>query len=462
MLIRTTQDPAEVAWRVSGDPAGGSLLGNALLVVCVQRVLLLPDPCTLDLSGVVIGVTSTDILFHMGAEEISSLGVATRRSVQMRGTPRVGVRGKGIKPNCSDAGLEVKRLRNWIAVMLPVIVVHGGAGWIGKERAEGSCRGVQEAVLAGYRILQRGGSALDAVEEAVVAMEDNPMYNAGCGSVLNELGGVEMDAIIMDGKTLASGAVSAVKGIANPIKLSRLVMEKTEHLCLTAEGASRFAKAMGVPEVEEESLKTDYSRKRWVENLAPGSNPVESQMGKMGTVGAVAIDSQGNVASATSTGGMLNKMVGRVGDTPCVGCGAYADNLFGAASPTGHGEAIMKVTLCRLILFHMEQGCGAYADNLFGAASPTGHGEAIMKVTLCRLILFHMEQGMSPEKAADTALDYMKTRVRGIGGVVVVNSSGDWAARFTSDQMAWAAVKNDQLHYGLYKGESFTLPVTNT
>lgn len=309
--------------------------------------------------------------------------------------------------------------------MLPVIVVHGGAGRIGKERAEGSCRGVQEAVLAGYRILQRGGSALDAVEEAVVAMEDNPMYNAGCGSVLNELGGVEMDAIIMDGKTLASGAVSAVKGIANPIKLSRLVMEKTEHLCLTAEGASRFAKAMGVPEVEEESLKTDYSRKRWVENLAPGSNPVESQMGKMGTVGAVAIDSQGNVASATSTGGMLNKMVGRVGDTPCVGCGAYADNLFGAASPTGHGEAIMKVTLCRLILFHMEQG-------------------------------------MSPEKAADTALDYMKTRVRGIGGVVVVNSSGDWAARFTSDQMAWAAVKNDQLHYGLYKGESFTLPVTST
>ncbi|MGH0172478.1 UNVERIFIED_CONTAM: hypothetical protein FKN15_069612, partial [Acipenser sinensis] len=235
-----------------------------------------------------------------------------------------------------------------------------------------------------------------------------------------------------------------------------------EHLCLTAEGASRFAKAMGVPEVEEESLKTDYSRKRWVENLAPGSNPVESQMGKMGTVGAVAIDSQGNVASATSTGGMLNKMVGRVGDTPCVGCGAYADNLFGAASPTGHGEAIMKVTLCRLILFHMEQGCGAYADNLFGAASPTGHGEAIMKVTLCRLILFHMEQGMSPEKAADTALEYMKTRVRGIGGVVVVNSSGDWAARFTSDQMAWAAVKNDQLHYGLYKGESFTLPVTST
>ncbi|XP_041106030.1 isoaspartyl peptidase/L-asparaginase isoform X2 [Polyodon spathula] len=314
--------------------------------------------------------------------------------------------------------------RSWIAVMLPVIVVHGGAGLVGAERLEGSCRGVQEAALAAYRILQQGGSALDAVEEAVVKMEDNPMYNAGCGSVLNELGEVEMDAIIMDGKTLASGAVSAVRGIANPIKLSRLVMEKTQHLCLTAEGASRFAKAMGVPEVEEESLKTDYSRKRWVENLAPGSNPVESQMGKMGTVGAVAIDSQGNVASATSTGGMLNKMAGRVGDTPCVGCGAYADNLFGAASPTGHGEAIMKVTLCRLILFHMEQG-------------------------------------MSPEKAADTALEYMKTRVQGIGGVIVVNSSGDWVARFTSEKMPWAAVKNDQLHYGFYKGESFTLPVSS-
>ncbi|XP_015218727.1 isoaspartyl peptidase/L-asparaginase [Lepisosteus oculatus] len=309
--------------------------------------------------------------------------------------------------------------------MIPVIVVHGGAGHISEERVELSRQGVREAVLHGYRILQRGGTALDAVEEAVVQMENNPVFNAGRGSVLNELGDIEMDAIIMDGKTLNSGAVSAVRRIANPIKLSRLVMEKTNHVCLTGHGASRFAKAMGIPEVPEEFLKTDYSRMRWKKNLPPGSNPVQCQMGKMGTVGAVAIDAEGNVASATSTGGRLNKMVGRVGDTACVGCGAYADNYVGAASPTGCGEEIMKVTLCRLILFHMEQG-------------------------------------KSPKEASDIALAYMFERVQGFGGVVVLDKTGDWAARFNSKQMSWAAAKDDQLYNGLYKDELLSMPISKT
>ncbi|MED6265935.1 Isoaspartyl peptidase/L-asparaginase [Characodon lateralis] len=128
-----------------------------------------------------------------------------------------------------------------------------------------------------------------------------------------------MDALVMDGKTLSSGAVSAVRNIANPIQLARLVMEKTSHACLTAEGASQFARFMGIPEVPQESLITEYSRMRWKKNLEPDANPVECQMGKMGTVGAVAVDTDGNVACATSTGGMLNKMEGRVGDTPCIG-----------------------------------------------------------------------------------------------------------------------------------------------
>ncbi|KFU84513.1 L-asparaginase, partial [Chaetura pelagica] len=305
--------------------------------------------------------------------------------------------------------------------MKPVIVVHGGAGRIFKEREEGSRAGVVRAALQGYGVLKQGGSALDAVEEAVRSMEDDPHFNAGCGSVLNEKGEVEMDAIIMDGKNLDSGAVSAVKCIANPIKLARLVMEKTKHMLLTDSGAHLFAQAMGIPEIPGEKLITQRSQERWKKNLEPDSNPEEFQK-DLGTVGAVAIDSEGNVACATSTGGLSNKMIGRVGDTACIGSGGYADNHSGATSTTGHGESIMKVVLARLILHHMEQG-------------------------------------MSPEMAADAALDYMKTRVGGLGGVIVVSNSGEWAARFSTKQMSWATVEDDQLHYGIYAGEMHTKSV---
>ncbi|KAM7385076.1 hypothetical protein PAMP_001174 [Pampus punctatissimus] len=303
--------------------------------------------------------------------------------------------------------------------MLPVVVVHGGAGHIPEERAETSTSGVCSAARAGYAVLRGGGSSMDAVVEAVTQLENNPSFNAGCGSVLNVKGEVEMDAIVMEGKTLASGAVCAVRNIANPIQLARLVMDRTSHVCLTAKGANQFARVMGVPEVPQESLITEYSRMRWKKNLGPDANPVECQMGKMGTVGAVAVDREGNVACATSTGGILNKMEGRVGDTPCIGCGGYADNHVGAVSTTGHGEAIMKVTLARHILFHMEQG-------------------------------------QSAEAASDLGLAYMKSRVGGLGGVVTVDPQGHWAARFSSQQMSWAAAQGDTLHYGLYTGEHCT------
>ncbi|MCI4376354.1 hypothetical protein PGIGA_G00187580 [Pangasianodon gigas] len=306
--------------------------------------------------------------------------------------------------------------------MLPVVVVHGGAGHVPKERAEISIAGMREAARMGYAILKSGGSAMDAVVETVAMLENNPAFNAGRGSVLNLKGEVEMDALVMDGRTLACGAVSAVRRVANPIHLARLVMDKTSHVCLTAEGASQFARAMGIPEVPEESLITEYARKRWKDNLHKDANPVECQIGKMGTVGAVAVDVQGNIACATSTGGMINKMEGRVGDTPCIGCGGYADNQIGAVSPTGHGEAIMKIALSRLILFHMEQG-------------------------------------KSPKEASDMALAYMKERVSGLGGVVVVDPKGTWAARFSSQQMPWAAAQQEQLHYGMFHGEDFTEPV---
>ncbi|CAH2248887.1 isoaspartyl peptidase L-asparaginase [Pelobates cultripes] len=303
--------------------------------------------------------------------------------------------------------------------MRPVIVVHGGAGVIVKEYEEGYRAGVSRAALKGFEVMKHGGSALKSVEEAVIVLEDDPLFNAGHGSVLNEEGDIEMDAIIMDGKTLRSGAVSAVRCIANPITLARLVMEKTDHMLLTCKGASLFAKVQGIQEVPTEKLITERSRERWKKNLLPGSNPVAYQLG-LGTVGAVAIDAEGNVACATSTGGITNKMVGRVGDTACIGSGGYADNAVGAVSTTGHGESIMRVTLARLILHHIEQG-------------------------------------MSPEEASDTALDYMKTRVNSIGGVIVVNHKGEWAAKFSTKQMSWAVVQDDQLQCGIEQAKGETL-----
>ncbi|XP_030880668.1 isoaspartyl peptidase/L-asparaginase [Leptonychotes weddellii] len=204
--------------------------------------------------------------------------------------------------------------------MNPVIVVHGGgASSISKDRKERVRQGIIKAAEAGYKILTGGGSAVDAVEVAVAFLEDHPEFNAGCGSVLNVNGDVEMDASIMNGKDLSAGAVSAVRCIANPIKLARLVMEKTAHCFLTDQGAAKFAAVMGVPTIPKEQLVTERNIKRLEkEKHEKGALKLDCQQ-DLGTVGAVALDCKGNVAYATSTGGIVNKMVGRVGDTPCIG-----------------------------------------------------------------------------------------------------------------------------------------------
>nr|KAF6464004.1 asparaginase and isoaspartyl peptidase 1 [Rousettus aegyptiacus] len=283
--------------------------------------------------------------------------------------------------------------------MNPVVVVHGGGGII-------------RAATVGYNILQEGGSAVDAVEGAVTVLEDDPEFNAGCGSVLNVNGEVEMDASIMNGKDLSSGAVSAVRCIANPIKLARLVMEKTPHCFLTDQGAAKFAADMGVPEVPEKQLITERNIKHLEKEKNEKSAQKTDQQKDLGTVGAVALDSEGNVAYATSTGGIVNKMAGRVGDTPCVGSGGYADNHIGAISTTGHGESILKVNLARLALFHIEQG-------------------------------------KTVAEAADLSLGYMKSKLKGLGGVILINTAGDWAVKWTSTSMPWAAAKDGKLHSGI-------------
>jgi L-asparaginase / beta-aspartyl-peptidase len=223
----------------------------------------------------------------------------------------------------------------------PSIIVHGGAGPIKDDTLAARLDGCKVATLAGWKILQDGGTALDAVEAAVIVLEDNPLFNAGTGSTLNSLGNVEMDAAIMEGQTLRAGAVAAVSGIKNPIKLARRVLEDGRHVMLAGEGASLFARQVGVPECATEALIVEREQKRW-----------ES---KHGTVGCVAFDAEGKLAVATSTGGIFNKLPGRVGDSPLIGCGTYADD-YGAVSCTGHGEAITRLVLAKCAIDYLKNG----------------------------------------------------------------------------------------------------------
>uniref|UniRef100_A0A4W6EHX7 Isoaspartyl peptidase/L-asparaginase n=1 Tax=Lates calcarifer TaxID=8187 RepID=A0A4W6EHX7_LATCA len=255
-------------------------------------------------------------------------------------------------------------------------------------------------------------SLLYPTDGAIVLLFDG--FLEGGLSALNTDGEVELDAIIMDGRTLASGAVSCVKNIANPVSLARAVMEKTAHIMLTGRGANMFAESIGIVTVPTETLVTEYEMKEWEKhkNYVTGVMEDFNSQWAHDTVGAVAVDCAGNVACATSTGGIRNKMVGRVGDSPIIGSGGYADNFTGAVSCTGHGESILKVTLARLILSHIEQG-------------------------------------KSVADASQLSLQYMGDRVQGAGGAIVVSPSGKWAATFTTERMAWAAVENDVLWYGL-------------
>ena len=226
----------------------------------------------------------------------------------------------------------------------PAIIVHGGAGPIKDESLPARLEGCKAAALTGWQILQQSGSALDAAEAAVVLLEDNPLFNAGTGSTLNSLGNIEMDAAIMESQSLRAGAVAAVSGIKNPIKLARRVMEDGRHVLLAGEGASLFARQIGFPQCAPDALVVEREKKRW-----------ES---KHGTVGCVAYDSRGMLAVGTSTGGIFNKLPGRVGDSPLIGCGTYADD-YGAASCTGNGEAIIRLLLAKSAVEFLSDGSEA-------------------------------------------------------------------------------------------------------
>lgn len=299
--------------------------------------------------------------------------------------------------------------------MKPTIIVHGGAWRIAEETHADHIGGTHVAAEAGWKILAAGGSALDAIEKAVSVMEDDPTFDAGVGSVLNRAGDIEMDAIIMDGQTLALGAVAAVRGITNPVQLARLISEDTDHSLLVGEGARRFAELKGMRLCAEAELtvprEIERFRKLQLEadyHLLDGFAPDKPH--PQGTVGAVAIDAGGNVAAATSTGGAAYKLPGRVGDSPLVGSGAFADNRTGAASASGHGESIMRVVLAKT------------------ATDAIGHG-------------------MTAQEAADLAINTMFERVGGYGGIILVDYRGQIAFAYNTPHMAVAwSDENGNIH----------------
>jgi beta-aspartyl-peptidase (threonine type) len=291
----------------------------------------------------------------------------------------------------------------------PVIVVHGGAWAIPDRLVEVNIRGVEDAVGKGWGVLGKGGSALDAIVTAVNSLEDDPVFDAGIGSVLTEEGTVEMDALIMDGATLGAGAVAGLRDIRHPVDLARVVMEKTPHVLMIGEGARRLAEKYGVEKIAQSRLVTDEARQElaeWLEKKRRGASFGHE------TVGAVALDRRGNIAAATSTGGVTGKLVGRVGDVPIVGSGGYADNRIGGVSSTGDGESIMKVNLARLVLTYVEAG------------NPI-------------------------QEAADRALAYMSQRVDGTGGVVALDNHGNIGHSYTTKRMVWASARNGRIESGI-------------
>ncbi|MDD1756319.1 MAG: isoaspartyl peptidase/L-asparaginase [Methanomassiliicoccales archaeon] len=294
--------------------------------------------------------------------------------------------------------------------MRPAIIVHGGAWDIPPDMREAHLQGCSRAVEEGYALLSQGRSALDAVEAAVRLMEDDPTFDAGRGSFLNSDGEVELDAIIMEGDELRTGAVAAVQHILHPISLARAVMDRTQHCLLVGDGALRFARSIEMDTVEVPELLTCRELERWKAIRAEKAfeqrdvfEDAVTRYKRKGTVGAVALDSKGTIAAATSTGGTPNKLAGRVGDSPLIGCGNYADSRIAGVSVTGWGESIMKVVLAKRV-----------CDN--------------------------MERGMRPYEAGAEAIAYLKARVDGLAGVIVLARDGDMAHAFNTPHMAMACI----------------------
>jgi beta-aspartyl-peptidase (threonine type) len=288
--------------------------------------------------------------------------------------------------------------------------------------------GVRHALAAGWRVLTAGGSALDAVEEAVVVMEDDETFDAGRGSFLNRDGRVQLDSLIMDGATLRAGGVGCVERLRNPVRAARKILSESPHVYFVAEGAERFAAEHGITLCRNEDLVIPREVERLRAYQAQQGKEVSAQNGNdlfapvahdatisHDTVGAVALDSAGNIAAATSTGGTLNKAPGRLGDSSLIGCGCYADNQSAAASTTGWGEPIMKLVLAKWA-----------ADRV--------------------------SAGNLPEWAAKEAMNYLKQRVNGHGGIILLDATGKFGIAHNTPRMAWACKTTVKEEAGIDRG----------
>ena len=296
----------------------------------------------------------------------------------------------------------------------PAIVVHGGAGEWRPERQKAGIAGVTEATKLGFDTLKRDGCALDAVESAVMSMEENEVFNAGLGSSLALDRGIEMEASIMDGKTLSAGATGLLSDVKHPVHLARVIMENTDHIFIVGLGAERLADAF---KLERVNPTTELREKYWLElkkkmeqdklDYLPKLSKLlksHSDLFSLDTVGAVAVDEEGSVAAATSTGGISLKIPGRIGDSPLIGCGNYADNESGACSATGIGEIAIKLVLAK---------------------------------STCDMI----RAGKTPQEASEYLISEVNRRIRTAAnhmGLITIDSKGRIGAAHNSSHMCWA------------------------
>jgi L-asparaginase / beta-aspartyl-peptidase len=309
-----------------------------------------------------------------------------------------------------------------------MLVIHGGAGTIRRSSMTGDLESqyksaLEQSLRTGHAVLARGGSSLDAVEAAIRVLEDNPLFNAGKGAVFTHEGRNELDASIMDGKTRKAGAVAGVTIIRNPISAARAVMDKSPHVMMVGRGAELFATKMGLEVVDPSYFWTE---RRWKalqielqeeqKESAPRSAIDTPEEKKFGTVGAVALDRSGNLAAGTSTGGMTNKQFGRVGDSPIIGAGNYAENESCAVSATGHGEFFIRWTVAYDIA-------------------------ALMKY-----------RGLTVQQAAEEVINRKLKAVEGEGGVIALDAKGNFATTFNTEGMyrGWIGVDGVP-HVAIYK-----------
>jgi beta-aspartyl-peptidase (threonine type) len=287
----------------------------------------------------------------------------------------------------------------------PVLLIHGGAWAMPDDAVVAHENGIANALAAGYALLEKGASAVDAVEAAVAVMEDDDTFDAGRGSFLTQDGRVQLDALLMNGANLRTGGVACVERLRNPIRAARLVLDHSPHVYFVGTGAERFARQNGMALVDNTELIVPRERERLMafqkaELEGAMDTTFSGPLDSHDTVGAVALDADGNIAAGTSTGGTLSKAPGRVGDSSLIGCGCYADNLSAAVSLTGWGEPIMKLVL------------GKWAVD-------------------------RVASGASPQEAAHAAIDYLFARLGGHGGIILLGPDGRVGMAHNTPRMAW-------------------------